>query len=244
MIKALATSLLGITLATGSASAFVIVSSVSDLNFVPSSTALSVASNTGGVMVVNTTKNQSIDALLPSEISLGDGDSIDVSLDFAINDAVVNTASSISFRFFSGTSLYAINIDPVTVSNAIDLDNSSSGVIVRKNSTGALGTSTYNVTFTIDRNTATDVDVSATGSFISGGSIAGNTSSADDTTIFDSFGIRFNGDAWNETFSPDDHKPTVTISNFSINSTVPEPSTYAAMIGALTLGVVLWRRRQ
>jgi hypothetical protein len=36
----------------------------------------------------------------------------------------------------------------------------------------------------------------------------------------------------------------IMIDNFSVVTAVPEPSTYAALLGALALGVVMWRRRR
>ena len=107
--------------------------------------------------------------------------------------------------------------------------------------TGYADATSYTFNFTATRNATDGLDIVAS---MTGGSLGGTgsfsvsyTDATPNTFSFDTFGIRPS--------RADQSATTFTTTAFSVSTAaVPEPSTYAALLGAGVLGFAAWRRRR
>ncbi len=101
----------------------------------------------------------------------------------------------------------------------------------------------FSFTLTLTEQPATSgLELSAAGSYITGGNISKEANSTPTSTLFDQIVFRTSsGDTSGDWNAP----VTITLDDFSITSNVPEPSTYALCFAALILfGVAFYRRHK
>lgn len=222
-------------------SAATIVSSVSDLSFTAISTA-SVDSNSGGTMVMTSAKNRDVYASLPNTYVMGLDDTMTVAFDIAFTgtDPIVS-AATFDIRLGDGTNYYGVGISVRSDTTANGIGFSYSGA---NNGKVALeeviaDNTTYSFNFEIERSLLTETTMSFQASTIADAG-ASRTAGAD-LSEFNQILFRYTS-AWD--VSP---APTVTISNFSIDTTatpIPEPGQYAAMFGLAVMGLMYFRKKQ
>lgn len=116
--------------------------------------------------------------------------------------------------------------------------NNTAGNTYFAASSGATGYLQANTAYALSLTLNYDGSALALTTSLSGGNFSGmNYTIMDDTDptlSFDSFAIRIG----NQEFT------TVNLDSFTVTTPIPEPSTYAAIFGALALGLVAYRRRK
>lgn len=227
-----------------SASAVTIVSSVSDLTFAYSGGA-SEAGSSAGSLSIESSKNSDAIASLPASYQLGIGDTMTITFDMSLDNIMADTSSTFDIRFADDLKFYGVRLNPVNTTNAITFDEDADNNLGKFNSDAPMGTSTNTFTFSIERTGADEMSLSFSSPTYSSTTRTQTNDVTPINTIFSDLEFGFTGNGWNEDFGGS--TVVATISNLTIDTTgtvIPEPSTYAMMIGASVLALGIMRRRK
>ncbi|MGE9295826.1 MAG: hypothetical protein ACQKBV_06025, partial [Puniceicoccales bacterium] len=118
MLKTTYILLTSALLASASASAQVVVNSVSDLTF-DYTGAASQISNSGGTLSFSSSKNTFATAALPNTYELGINDTISTTFTFQVSDTVVDTQSTFEIRFSDGVNFYDARLNPAVTASGL-----------------------------------------------------------------------------------------------------------------------------
>jgi len=229
-----------------------IADEVGDLSFAFSG-GTSATSSTASSLSIETAKNGNAIASLGSAFTLGVGDSINVSLTFSLDNAVTDTSSSVELGFLDSNTAstngifnnwydFSVGIDPVTTDNSVAFAEGDDNNLGKFDADTTLGTSTHTFNFSLERVAADTLDLT-----FSSPTVSSTTRTVQNdviplqTNTFDNFVIAFRGNGWNEDFGGS--SAIATIENFSLTTTVPEPSSFALLAGLLGLASITVRRR-
>ncbi|WP_309396062.1 PEP-CTERM sorting domain-containing protein [Cerasicoccus maritimus] len=220
-----------------------IVSSVSDLTFSYSGGA-SEASSGAGTLAIETSKNSSATANLPSTYQLAVGETMSITLSLELDNLMADTGSSFDIAFADGAEYYQVRLNPVTTTNGITFSEDGDSNLGKFATDATLGTVTNTMTFTLERTGTDEMSLSFSSPTLSSTT---RTATNDVSPISTSFGqimFDFSGNGWNEDFGGS--TIVANLSNLSIETTgtvIPEPSTYAMILGAAVLTLGVMRRR-
>lgn len=212
----------------------------------------SQVSSSATSLSIQTSKNSFASADFSSAYDLGVGDSITVSFSMALDAVFTDTFSSFDFGFVDSTIAgsvgvpdlgydYAVQFDPVDTSNGIGFREGDDNNLGKFDTSSGFGTNTNTFTFSILRTGADTCDITGDSNISSVARTVGNDVTPLQTTSFDRFYLAFRGSGWNEDLGSG--TAVATLSDFSITTTVPEPSAYALLSGLLGLSYVMLRRR-
>ncbi|WP_309382189.1 PEP-CTERM sorting domain-containing protein [Cerasicoccus frondis] len=233
-----------------SLSAVTIVSSVSDLTFDFSGGAAEVSSGADTISI-STSKNSFATASLPDTYQLGLNETMSITFDLQLDNVPTNTASTFNINFAnSDGDFYQARVNPLDTDTNGDLTfgekvgGSSDTNLGKYQLLNSMGITAHQMTLLIERTDVDEMSITYSSPTLS----TPRTVTNDLTTInsiFDEIQFNFGGDAWGEDF---DGSPMIaTISNLTIDTTgsvIPEPSTYAMVLGASVLTLGIMRRRK
>lgn len=161
---------------------------------------------------------------------IGDGDTIGVS------SANVNTGSN-SFSFNDPDGLLTLTTDSIDISTSGSVRLSLWYFI---NNTGFESNDNFFASISVDGGSDTFITFREAGGPVVGNDIEGLTGA-----WTQAISPVFSGNSVVLTFGVDFNSETETLFLDDIGvSTIPEPSTYALILGGLAIGVVIWKRRR
>ncbi|WP_269540637.1 PEP-CTERM sorting domain-containing protein [Cerasicoccus fimbriatus] len=227
-----------------SANAVTIVSSVSDLTFAYSGGA-SEAGSSAGSLSIESAKNSDAIASLPASYELGVGETMTISFDMQFDNVLASTSSTFDIRFADGLTFYGVRLNPVTTTNAITFDETSNTNLGKFSTDAGMGTNVNTLTFEVERTGLEEMTLSFSSPQISSTERSRTSTGVPVDSVFSQLAFEFTGSGWNEDFGGS--MAIATITNLTIDTTgtvIPEPSTYAMMIGASVLALGIMRRRK
>jgi len=218
-----------VMLVMGSIAQTTVVNSVTNLTFTYGGGS-SEMSNTSGVLQIQSKKNSYAFASLPSAYTLQTGDTLSVTMDLTLDNSPANTASSLDLSFsdsttsatggtiWDGSYHYTVDLDPVTLSNGLGFSEGDDNNLGKTNLDEIMGTTVHTVTFTLERTGADELTLSFQSPTLKSTAFSRTNDVIPlGTVTFDTFGITFRGNAWNEDFGGS--TIIVSIDDFSISTT-------------------------
>ncbi len=221
-----------------------IVSSISDLTLNYSGGASEAGSGVGEVSI-QTSKNSDVNASLPATYQLGVGNSISATFNMALDANFANTSSFFSVSFGDGVTYYSVRLNPNQSGNSVTTFQSNGSNIGSKQAQdNTFGIANNEFIFTVTRTATSEYELSFGSATLADPAVSVTTTSILQDT-FNEINFAFDGAGWNENLGSG--TAVATISNFSIEtdgSVIPEPSTYAMVLGAAVLTLGVMRRRK
>lgn len=221
---------LGLLIAATAPAETIIADSASSLTWQDSGGAASTLDGTTLNIVAD--KNSQVTAGFSGLSLANDGDYLTVQFDLARSGPAMADDGSTLEIWFDGTHGYAVAFEPFGGANQAIFRETGDTNLGKFNSL-AIGSTAQTVSFTISRIlTGNGLELTATGDLVD---TTGNTKTVESDLVFDpattfsEIYFKFPGSGWIN------NDQNISISNFSVTTSVPEP----AMIGMLGLGGLL-----